>query len=156
MKFGIIKPPAALQIAEFADLHAAMKAVGLPPSEVDHGAIGAWSGFRQRQHGDTIIIEVDDPMLPGGGVGYVVWEWSLFAKPNYWAVGFQLGNGPAVFYGVGQHGETVDLEERRVPPIRMLGTVAAVESEIAAGNVDRPVVRVNGAIYWQWDGNVTR
>jgi hypothetical protein len=133
VKFATISltPTLTIEIADYPDLQEAEKAIGLDPGAVDHG-----------------FIQQD--------LAIVVYEWSLFAEPRYYAFGQQLYNGPAVLYAFGEAGETRDITASDIPSPRWLGSVGAAEAAIAIREVIRPVTRVNGEPVWVWTGKVEK
>jgi hypothetical protein len=48
------------------------------------------------------------------------------------------------------NGETIDIGDCSPKPL-WLKTREDVELAIAAGMVDRPVTKINGAVMWQWN-----
>ena len=132
MKFATIEPQLRrAQIGDYADLHAAERAVGLEPTKVDHGVV---SRTRRR------------------GLSIVVFEFGMFVPPPqqfYFAIGSHLYAGNAVLYAFAPAGETIDIDEP-LPPLDWFADASAVERAILRGAVMRPQLKVNGEVMWSW------
>jgi hypothetical protein len=104
-------------------------AAGLDPYAVDHGA----------------LVQ---------GLAYAVYEHALYVKPEaqaYFSIAGILIPGVAVFYGFDMKGETVDLRRSEFPDVRFYLGINDVENAFATGDVERPVVAVNGVVLWQFN-----
>jgi hypothetical protein len=128
MNFVIVDPKKrSVETADLGDLHSALLQAGLSPGEVDHGAISR-------------------------GIGYVVAEFGLYVPPaqqHYCGIAGRLIAGSTVLYGH-EGGETVDLMASAIPDVTFFLGINDVENAIFAGAVKRPVIRVGGALLWQW------
>ena len=131
MKYVLVNPILRTATAgDYASLQDAEVAAGLDPGKVDHGMITR-------------------------SIGYVVFEFGLFAPPeeqHYFAMGRQLIAGSAVLYGVNAWGESVNLHRSTIPDIRWFLGVNDVEAAIVSGEIIRPQTAVNGEVTWQWMG----
>jgi hypothetical protein len=135
MNFLIIRP-AAREIVpiEAKELHDVYDAAGLDRLQVDHGLV-------RRAHDGR------------SGVGVVVYEWGFrveAAKQHYFAIYSKLYAGNAVAYGFDEAGDTIDLPLDQIPKVDWFADHHAVEAEIRAGALKRPVIRVDGQLIWQW------
>lgn len=127
-QFAIIRPKTqdvlSLRCRELRDTYVI---AGLEPLKIDHG----------------IVIRT-----PHGGIGIVVYEYSLFVPPaeqSYFAINGRLYGGNAVLYGFG---ETISLPA--LLPVVFLPNAAAVERNITLGLVQRPQMIANDEVLWQW------
>lgn len=128
MLFATLNPDThSIEIADYAELHDAVRAAGLDPYQTDHGIVAP-------------------------GLGIVVFEWSLFAEPHYYAINGSLFNGAAALYAFGIKGETLDIRADFIPYVKWLGRVEKVEEAIKFGKVKRPQTTINGEVVWSWDG----
>lgn len=87
------------------------------------------------------------------GIGYVVYEFSMFVPPSeqhYCGIAGHLIAGAAVLYGVDEAGETIDLMKSQIPDVRFYLGVNDVEAAIERGEIKRPQIAVNNAVLWQW------
>lgn len=133
MKFGILDPEKlTFELVEAANGHAAYKLARLHPMKTDHGTL---------------------MRLPNAGlINYVCYEFAFFVpvtKQHYCAIGDRLIAGRAVIYQTNRHGYTIDLDGWRITPT-WFGSADQVETAIAAGVVNRPMLSVNGELLWQW------
>lgn len=116
-------------------------------------------------------VEADDPnalarKLAGGGVdhgtvyrnpergiGIIVYEYGLVeGNGPYFELMGVLYSGHAILFGFDEGGETIDMPEKEdflITPL-WLADKGEVELAIAAGLVQRPETRVNGALIWSW------
>jgi alpha-beta hydrolase superfamily lysophospholipase len=127
MRYAIINPAKeTVEYVERDEIQHAQEYAGLEPYRVDHGTIAV-------------------------GVGIVVYEHGLL-EPNehYFIAGEQLFAGNAVVYQYNRQGETVSMTEKRMPEIKFLHGVAAVEKAIEDRLVTRPYVAINGVILQIW------
>jgi hypothetical protein len=129
MKYVIVNPKhRAWSTQDFPDIDTAKRAAGLDPGSIDHGMLAR-------------------------SVGYCVYEFGLFVPPaeqSYFSIGKTLIAGPALFYGVGEAGETIDLMRSQLPtPFFYLGA-NDVEAHIQAGDILRPTMAFNGELIWKW------
>lgn|SRR5215510_13413335 len=133
MKFATIEPvKKRVRVAEFRDLHSAVRSVGVDPHATDHGVV-------QRNH-------------RGPNFSIVVYEFGLFtpvADQHYFATGGRLYAGNAVLYGFNEIGETVDVVEP-LPDVTFFADAPAVELAIAARVIPRPRMSANGMVIWEW------
>jgi hypothetical protein len=87
------------------------------------------------------------------GVGLFVYEYGLCeGNGPYFELYGNLYSGDAVLYGFDHAGETIDMREDEdfiIKP-QWLADKVEVELAIAAGVVERPETRVNGAVIWSW------
>jgi hypothetical protein len=65
-------------------------------------------------------------------------------------MGGQLFSGEAILFAFDEAGETIDMPATPLKPPIWLADKQEVELAIAAGMVERPVAKVNGAVMWQW------
>ena len=102
-------------------------------------------------------MEVDHgTVIPG--LGIVVYEYSLFDEQAAWfGAGGQLFAGKAVVYGYDGQGEGVDVKQspaqfthNKEIHLRFYHSAAEVEAAIMLAEIQRPQMRVNGAVLWQW------
>ena len=132
MKFYAIKPAdCAIEAIEASEPWEAYKTLGLDRMGVDHG----------------VVARVAD----GGGVGIVVYEFSLFVPVNeqrWFSIMGQLFGGNALLYGFDVHGETCDFDPP--PPVVFYRSADEVEAAIARGEVKRPQMAVNQNVLWRW------
>lgn len=133
MKYGTIQPP-HFAVVEANDLDEAKLLVGLQPLQVDHGQISS-------------------------KLSIVVYEFGLFDPPEiqtYFSIGPRLYAGSAVVYQIDQKGETVDLDQKNAQLVehylRFFANYEAVEAAIRSGDIERPVMRMNGKLIWSWPG----
>jgi len=131
MRYGLIDPRTRQYDVVVAD-ELPLSLVGLTNSETDHGAVAP-----------RLMI--------------VVYEYSLFVPPekqSYFAIGRQLFGGVAVLYRVDKDGETIDFTWPIAPKVRWFADRAAVEREIEARLLDRPVMSISSGnevrVFWQW------
>lgn len=129
MRYVIVKPKSREVYAkDFDTINDALVDAGLQPGAVDHGALAP-------------------------GLGYVVYEYGLFEPPAttaYCSIAGQLIPGATVLYRYDSEGETVDLMRSAIPDVRFYLGVNDVESAIYSGEVERPVIAVNGEVLWRW------
>src|SRR5262245_20075745 len=127
MRFVIIRPATQrIDVEEHAKIEDAYARAGLAILEMDHGVVAQ-------------------------GLGIVVYEFAMFqppAKQSYFTINARLYGGNAVLYAFDHKGETTDVNA--VPTIRFIPTLKAVERNIALGLVQRPELRINGEVVWQW------
>lgn len=126
-KFVIVKPKART-IETVSDVDLPLRRADLDPMKVDFGSIGRLLGF-------------------------VVYEYSLFVPPaeqSYFGIAGKLIAGNAVFFGVGETGETVDLMKSQLPDIRFYLGANDVEAAIASGEIMRPQMSQGGHVFWRW------
>lgn len=126
--FGLLRANLfSFVLAQFENLEEAERAIGLNPGQVDHGQLTR-------------------------GISYVCYEFGLYLPPHqtfYAAIGTKLIVDRAVFYAVNQVGETVDLQS--LPTVAYYGRGRArVEAAIEAGVVERPCIKVNNLLIWEW------
>ena len=98
------------------------------------------------------LANVDHGVL-ARGLGYCIYEFSLFVPPSeqhYCGLAGHLIAGPAVLYGFDQAGETVDLRLSEIPDVTFYLGVNDVEAAIDRGEVNRPFMAVNGVELWHW------
>ena len=126
-RFVVINPrKRTVEAVTFDDVVQAMATVGL--ASVDHGVLGR-------------------------GLGYCIYEHSLFVPPSeqhYCGLGGHLIAGPAVLYGFDHEGETVDLLLSQIPDVTFYLGVNDVEAAIYRGEIERPFIAVNGVRHWEW------
>jgi hypothetical protein len=134
MKYGRIMPVSkTFDIIESDDFQEAKRMCGLDPAQVDHGTLWA------------------EPT--GGGVAIVVYEFGMFEpeRTDYFALGGKLYVGSALLYGFDGGGDTVDFS---YPPaglsVSWFNSVVEVEQAIWLGLVERPVIKMNNVVVWQW------
>jgi hypothetical protein len=87
------------------------------------------------------------------GVGYVVYEYGFFtpvAEQSYCSIAGRLIAGACVLYGFDELGETVDLMASAVPDVRWYLGANDVEAAIERGEVQRPIIALNGKEEWHW------
>jgi hypothetical protein len=129
MKFYAIKPAeCAIEAVEARAPFEAYHTIGL--KDVDHGIICRG---------------------PEGGIGIVVYEYSLFVpvdEQRWFSIGGKLYGGNALLYGFDAGGETCEFDPP--PPVVFYGSADAVEAAITRGEVERPIMAVNKAVYWRW------
>lgn len=134
MKFAIVESKnKRWRIGSFESLRAAEQTIGLDPMTTDHGVICK-------------------PGEDGLGFGIVVCELSLYVPParqSYFAIGGKLYGGDAVLYAFDRSGASADLENFPLP-IRFFDDRAAVEGAIAANDIARPELSINGHLIWRW------
>ena len=132
MKFFAIKPAqCAVETIEASEPYEAYKTLGLDQLRVDHG----------------VVARFDD----GGGVGIVVYEFSLFEPINeqrWFSILGQLFGGNALLYGFDASGETCGFD--LPPPVVFYRDAHEVETAIASGQIKRPQIKVNENVIWQW------
>jgi hypothetical protein len=135
-KFLLIEPEReSIRLVEHSEFDDALKAAGLCRGKVDHGQIN-------RQ------------------LGITVFEFGLFMHPeqmHFTVINHRLYAGNAVVYGVGAHGELVDVDHD--PYALHFGYVFLhgrfdVEAAILTGTVERPVLREDGNVIWRWPERV--
>lgn len=108
------------------DLSDALALADLKPQTVDHGVVER-------------------------GLGIVVYENSLFEpveQQHYFELNGKLYAGNAVLYGYDKAGNTVDAPYSAAPVY--FQDHIDVENAIVAGIVERPVMAVNGVVFWKW------
>jgi hypothetical protein len=129
----IIKPGERLyQRVNVKRLEEAYAMVGLKAGEVDHGALM--------------------PLVDGGNVGVVVYEFAFMvpaSEQSYFSLNGQLFAGPAVLYQVDGFGLTVDMGGSTIVT-KFYDDAAHVEYLIGQSVLERPAIRVNGEVLWQW------
>lgn len=124
--------------AACADLDAALRLAGLQPGKVDHG-----------------VVAYDPETLVR--LGIVVFEFSLFVparEQKYFAIGKQMFGGNAVLYAEDSEGHLLNLDNP--PLVQWLPGKDAIERNIELGLIDRPEVRVNNKVTWQWPQKETK
>jgi hypothetical protein len=131
MKFGVVDPRCIraelINAPNWAD---AAKQTGLESGHIDHGML-----VRDRD----------------GGIAYFCYQFAMFVpveKQRYFSIGRRLIAGSALIYAFNEAGEERDLVE--MPPIIFYRDAAQVEKAIAAGNIDRPTMTINGQQIWAW------
>ena len=133
MKFAIVQPAETkwevVEAANLTDIYANIGGLDLP----DHNVIAP------------------PGCLPSGkGLAIVVNDFSLHVPPRlqrYFVIGRTLFGGNAVLYAFNEQGDSVDIDE---VPVIIFMSLAGVEDAIAQNQIDRPEVRVNGQLTWQW------
>lgn len=134
MKFGLIIPRTReVAVIECHDLDDAIRQVDLDRGKVDYAVVGP-------------------------GVAIVVDEFSLMIHPSrqiYYALGLgnarrRLYGGNAVLYGFDRGGATTSVDDTLPLHVTWMATPAIVEDAIANGVIERPAVRVNGIVTWEW------
>jgi hypothetical protein len=90
-----------------------------------------------------------------GGIQIAVDEFGMFKPAGeqvYFAIGRRLFAGNALLFAINGRGETVDLSisELEYVPVRYFEDAHEVERAIAADEIDRPEMCVNGELFWQW------
>jgi hypothetical protein len=134
MQFLAIKPrEQRVEIVVADDSNAALQGIGLQQGKVDHGVI--W-------HDES------------GGLGIIVDEFGLFTPASeqvYFAIGGRLYAGPALIYAFDEAGITVDFQYGNPPfALAWFENALDVEREIAVGGIERPEMRLDGELVWQW------
>jgi hypothetical protein len=79
-------------------------------------------------------------------------EFGMFEPPdkqNYFSIGTRLFAGNAALYGFDARGETVNFALISLP-VRFYESHCEVEAAIVAGAIERPCMRVNDTVFWQW------
>jgi hypothetical protein len=122
---------ATVEVVEAEDLREVYERVGLESTKVDHSTIA-------RLPNDELICLVVDDL----GMHKPV------SEAKYWSIGAQLLEGGAVLYAADAMGETVSI--RAKPPVMFYRDAAEVEKAIAAGEVMRPEMSLNGEVVWRW------
>jgi hypothetical protein len=88
------------------------------------------------------------------GLGYCVYEFSLFVPPSeqhYFGLRGTLFAGPTIFYAFDAvSGETLRLRRSEFPEVRFYLGINDVEAAIQRGEVERPFMAVNGVRLWEW------
>lgn len=130
MKFIVVHPEHQIvRRVEERQLRDAVRGAGLDPAKTDHG-------------------------MASRKAGYVVDEFGLFkpaAKQHYFSIEGRLIAGAAVFYGIDEAGETIDMLPDMLPSVTFyLRGASDVEVAIALGRVIRPAITVNGDQVWEW------
>jgi hypothetical protein len=132
MLFGLIQPAIRrATIADFADIQAAQRSVGLSPGEVDFGGV---------------------PTVDERRLHIVVFEFSFFVPAhaqNYFAIGGSPYAGAAVLFASDIDGATIDLAPP-LPPIEFFDDAQQFEAAIKLGAVIRPEIKINGMRVWAW------
>jgi hypothetical protein len=97
------------------------------------------------------LTSVDHGMLRQD-LAYCVYEYGLFVPPrdqNYFSIGNILFAGGAVFYGINDLGETVDIKSDSLA-VTFYKDATEVEAAILAKKIERPIMAVNGQEIWRW------
>lgn len=135
MRFIAIKPgEMTIESIEAEELLIAQRKV-LGDVKVDHGVIN-W--FRPR-------------------LSIVVYEFGLFEpyKHRHFSIGAQLFAGRAVIYAFDESGETVSIPETDAritsATVVFMQRISEIEAAIREGRIDRPAMRVNGQLIWEWN-----
>ena len=106
------------------------------------------------------LVSVDHGMFwrnpnTGKSLAYVVYEYGFFVRPDkqtYAIVFGKLIAGNCVCYAVNEIGDTINVESDMISEkdVTWLPTQYDVEIAIAKGQVNRPIIAVNGVIEWKW------
>src|SRR3954447_4344462 len=112
---------------------------GLKRGEVDHGTVTALPVERPRR------------------IGIVVYEYGLFvpaSRQAYFCVGKHLYAGNAVLYSYDKLGITHDFDADDRASINaflhFFADISEIMRGIENGALDRPVMRINEQVLWQW------
>jgi hypothetical protein len=129
MKYAIIKCPSTYEMVEAETFDAAKALAGLKPLQTDIGAI---------------IM----------GVSIVVYEFGLYlpAKDqSYFTIGRELYVNSGLLYHWDAEGETRPFTDRlfRICTPTFM-TYDEVEEAIKKGTMNRPTMKLNNEIIWQW------
>jgi hypothetical protein len=142
MKFGVVDPRCIrAEVIDAPNWTDAAKQAGLESGHIDHGML--------RRDGD-------------GGIAYFCCQFAMFmpvSKQRYFSVGRRLIAGSALIYAFNEAGEERDLV--KMPPIIFYRDAAQVEKAIAARNIDRPTMTIDGMQIWAWpqwpdDANIVK
>jgi hypothetical protein len=90
---------------------------------------------------------------PRSSIGYCVYEYGMFVpadEQDYFSIGELLIAGPAVFYGIGEYGDAIDLQKADFPHVRWYYDSNDVEAAIQCNEIARPMMSVNTDVIWQW------
>jgi hypothetical protein len=132
-QFAIIDVEAhTVHLIEDENISAAYDVAGLKSARVDHGMVHPATDDRD-------------------GLGIVVEEFGFFVprdEQGYFEVGGRLYAGNAVLYGFRKGGATASIE--KAPAVHFFSDAGEVEAAIADGRIERPAMRINGSLVWQW------
>jgi hypothetical protein len=131
MRYLLIEPHTeSILTLERASFPEALASAGLKPGAIDFGQATSRHGF-------------------------VVFEHGLFMPPenmHYAILCGRLVAGNVLVFGVGEQGETVDVEPLPPHAVDFLHGPDEVELAILLGRTHRPVMTVHGEVIWTWPG----
>ena len=136
MKFVLVQKGRVEEV-NLSHIEVAMRCINIKSGDVDFAVAAKAIDQKGNRH----------------GIGIVVGQFGLYEDPkyqHYFSIGYHLYAGNAVLYAFDAAGETIDMMV--TPPVMFYRNADVVEDAIENGEIERPEVKVNNDVVWQWKG----